>query len=202
MITFHGRGGEPALDAHHLDQQGRHRPGLRLGDQRQVAAVQIAVRHMEQQVQHPAAARRPRDLAGQRRADAAQRGQGREQGKESGIHGLTGREHDPYMTGPDAPKDKPLARRRHEAPPHPVPRHPSRHLRERHPDRRLRPHAPPGIHRRRAGRAGARDGPPRPSARRLADRPPARSRPRRTAHAARHAQRRRRIAALSPGRGS
>ena len=78
------------LDALHLDGQRGDLAEPRLGDSRALAAVHVGFRQVEQQVDHPLAARRLGDQRADRRADALQRGQRREQrGERIVVHGLT-----------------------------------------------------------------------------------------------------------------
>ena len=78
------------LVPHHLHRQRRDLPWPRLRDGRPRAAVQVQLGHVEQQVDHPLAARRLGDQRRHRLAHALQRGQRREKWrKRIMFHGLT-----------------------------------------------------------------------------------------------------------------
>ena len=79
------------LDAHHLDFEGDDLAGLRSGDGGALAAIEVPLGEVEQQVDHAIAAGHLGDQRGGRRTDAFQRGEGRKQGcEEIMFHGLTG----------------------------------------------------------------------------------------------------------------
>ena len=89
------------LDAHHLDRQRDDLAGLRLGDGRALAAIEVRLGEMEQQVDHAIAAGHLGDQRADRRTDAFQRGQRREQRCERIMfHGLTGVIAPLYDTAP------------------------------------------------------------------------------------------------------
>ncbi len=79
------------LDAHHLDFQGDDVAGLGAGDGGALAAIEVQLGEMEQQVDHTIASGDLGDQRGGRRTDAFQRGERRKQWCEGIMfHGLTG----------------------------------------------------------------------------------------------------------------
>ncbi len=78
------------LVPHHLDREGRDLPGPRRPDGGAVAAVDVALRQVEQQVDDAAARRHLADAFRHRRPHAVQIGHwGEERGEWVGLHGLT-----------------------------------------------------------------------------------------------------------------
>ena len=76
------------LDPHHLHLHRRHLPRHQRAQRQPLAPVDERLGDVEQQVDHPAAAAGARHQARQRRADAAQIGQRREQRREQvRVHG-------------------------------------------------------------------------------------------------------------------
>ncbi len=71
--------------AHDVHRQGHDLSGLRLGDGRPGAAVQIRFRQVEQQIDHPVPAHRARQQRRQRRSYAGEPGQRREKRLQGGI---------------------------------------------------------------------------------------------------------------------